>query len=300
MNFTVSINPTYFCNFNCDFCYLSEQQLKDRYTAPLDKIKERLDEVLVITHIDLYGGEIGLLPDEYVDSLIELCKQYTDSICIITNLSAIRPAFLRDDIQLSVSYDFDAREKESIVFNNMLKIQKPFNILTLASRKVVNGNPDVMITMLNALTNLRAFEIKPFSQTSHRDQKVSDIEYEEFVKKFIDSELNCEFTNQTRIEQCLDKQYNAFSNDHVYITPNCKFAVLEFDKDHNEYFLELDSFDDYLKWAMNENISDVCKSCKYYGHCLTEHYKYVESKDNSCNGYYNLLEWYNAGMEDQI
>ena len=293
MSFTVSINPTYYCNFNCDFCYLSEAQLNDRYTATIDKIRQRLDEVTnPITHIDLYGGEIGLLPNEYLDLLIELCKQYTDSVCIITNLSAVRAAFLRDDIQLSVSYDFDAREKEHIVFNNMLKIQKPFNILTLASRKVVDGDVDFMVAALNSLTNLRAFEIKPFSQTTHRSQKVSDVEYEEFVKKFIDSELNCEFTNQIRIEQCLDKEYNAFSNDHVYITPNSKFAVLEFDKDHNEYFLELDSFDDYLTWAANENISDVCKACKYYGHCLTEHYKYVESKENSCNGYYNLLEWY--------
>ncbi len=39
-------------------------------------------------------------------------------------------------------------------------------------------------------------------------------------------------------------------------------------------------------------MSDICKSCKYFGHCLTEHYRYVENLDNGCNGYKGLLDWY--------
>ena len=27
---TVSINPSYFCNFRCDFCYLTSEQLGDQ------------------------------------------------------------------------------------------------------------------------------------------------------------------------------------------------------------------------------------------------------------------------------
>ena len=26
---TLSVNPTYYCNFRCDFCYLTEEQLRD-------------------------------------------------------------------------------------------------------------------------------------------------------------------------------------------------------------------------------------------------------------------------------
>ena len=124
--FSVSINPTYFCNFNCDFCYLSKEQLRDKQTASIETIMKRLSEIdETITHIDLYGGEIGLLPDEYLNNLIDrIFEEYFVSISIITNLSAIREVFLRPDIDLSVSYDFDAREKEQIVFNNMLKLKQ--------------------------------------------------------------------------------------------------------------------------------------------------------------------------------
>jgi len=299
--FSVSINPTYFCNFNCDFCYLSKEQLNDRKTATLGVIMKRLEEIEEsITHVDLYGGEIGLLPDEYLNKLIDDIKaEYNCSISIITNLSAIRDVFLRPDIDLSVSYDFDAREKEQIVFTNMLKLERKFSILTLASEKVISNDVSYMISAFNSLTNLIAVEIKPFSSTTHRQQKVKDIEFEEFIKKWIDNpiEKNWQFINQDKIEECLDGSYNAFSDDHVYITPNGRFAVLDFDILGNEKFTELSNFNEYRTWANREKdrgVSDICKSCKYFGGCLTEHYKWVgvDPKINSCNGYFNLLEWY--------
>lgn len=300
--FSVSINPTYFCNFNCDFCYLSDEQLRDRQTTSIDTIMSRLSEIdATITHIDLYGGEIGLLPDDYLNELIDrIYEDYFVSISIITNLSAIRDVFLRDDIDLSVSYDFDAREKEQIVFNNMLKLTRPFSILTLASEKVIKHDADTMIHTLNCLGNLTAVEIKPFSSTTHRKQSVSDLDFEKFIVEWIDSpvEKNFQFINQDKIEDCLDGKYNAFSDDHVYITPSGNFGVLDFDLLGNESFTELVSFLEYKEWAKREKetgVSDICKKCKYFGGCLTEHYKYVsfDPKLAGCNGYFNLLEWYN-------
>ena len=299
--FSVSINPTYFCNFNCDFCYLSKEQLRDKQTAKVETIMKRLAEINeTITHVDLYGGEIGLLPDEYLNKLIDDIKtKYNCSISIITNLSAIRDVFLRPDIDLSVSYDFDAREKEQIVFTNMLKLERKFSILTLASEKVISNNVSYMISAFNSLTNLIAVEIKPFSSTTHRNQQVTDKEFEEFIKAWIDNpiEKNWQFINQDKIEECLDGIYNAFSDDHVYITPSGRFAVLDFDSVGNEKFTELSNFNAYRTWANREKdrgVSEICKSCKYFGGCLTEHYKWVgvDPKINSCNGYFNLLEWY--------
>ena len=299
--FSVSINPTYFCNFNCDFCYLSAEQLRDRQTTSIDTIMARLSEITSeITHIDLYGGEIGLLPDDYLNELIDrIFDSYDCSISIITNLSAIRDVFLREDIDLSVSYDFDAREKEMIVFGNMLKLQRPFSVLTLASEKVINNDVDYMINMFNSLTNLIAVEIKPFSSTTHRTQHVTDLQYEEFIKEWIDNPIpkNWMFMNEEKIGECLDGKYNAFSDDHVYITPSGKFGVLDFDLLGNESFTELESFLEYIEWTKKEKtkgVSNICKECKYFGKCLTEHYKYVvfDPKLNGCNGYFNLLEWY--------
>lgn len=85
----LSINPTYYCNFKCDFCYLTTEQLNDRQLLPLDVLERRLQEVTAKTQVDmvdLYGGEIGLLTDHYVYELCDLLHKYNiDDINIINH-----------------------------------------------------------------------------------------------------------------------------------------------------------------------------------------------------------------------
>jgi sulfatase maturation enzyme AslB (radical SAM superfamily) len=75
----LSINPTYYCNFRCDFCYLTSDQLGDRLLLPLDVLEKRIQEVLVydkIDMVDLYGGEIGVLSEDYVSSICNILEIY--------------------------------------------------------------------------------------------------------------------------------------------------------------------------------------------------------------------------------
>jgi len=76
---TVSINPSYFCNFRCRFCYLTPEQLGDQKRIDLrdlDRLLEEITKHREIDWIDLYGGEIGALKknleNEGFSSLISL------------------------------------------------------------------------------------------------------------------------------------------------------------------------------------------------------------------------------------
>ena len=54
----ISINPWYYCNFRCDFCYLDHHQLSDKKLLDLDKLNEKLSELFTyetIDQIDFYG-----------------------------------------------------------------------------------------------------------------------------------------------------------------------------------------------------------------------------------------------------
>lgn len=297
----ISINPTYFCNFRCNFCYLTNEQLADRNKVDLDVLDQRLSEVKKysnITWIDLYGGEIGALKKEYFYGLKDIIrKHYSEKINIITNFSMLHEGFFEDDFYLSVSYDFEAREKSERVYQNMLQSPVPIAVLILASPQVLAMNVDDMITQLNFCRSVESVEIKPYSTNQANQHPVTHRDYEQFVQKWLESPVNkqFEFVNENRIINSLTKNYSAFSNDHVYITPSGKFGVLEFDKEDHEYFLELDTFDQYLDWADQEpekNVSDICRQCEYYGHCLTEHYRYVKDLNNSCNGHKGLLDFY--------
>jgi len=301
MSITVSINPTYYCNFRCDFCYLTKEQLSDSTRLPIDLLEHRINEILAydtIDMVDLYGGEIGLLPEEYVEELCNMLGKYNiDDINIITNLSMVNRVILNPDLYVTVSYDFECREQHDRVWNNMLQLTKPFSILILASKDLISKNVDSMIAQLNLLQHLTSVEIKPYSTNQANTHNVSHNDYVQFVKQWLTSPIlkHFQFVNKHNIQTSLNGTRNAFSNDHVYITPTGEFAVLEFDLNDNEYFKSLGSMLEYINWAKNEprvNVSQICKECEYYGKCLTEHYRYVKNLDNGCNGYKNLLNWY--------
>jgi len=306
-NIKISINPSYFCNFRCNFCYLTPEQLGDQKKIPLAILDQRLKEisrVRKIDWVDLYGGEIGALKKEYFYGLKDVIrKYYKDKINIITNLSMLHEGFFEPDFYLGVSYDFEAREKSDLVYNNMFHSPVPIAVLILASEKVLKMNVDDMIQKMNLCSSIESVEIKPYSINQANSQPVTHKDFELFVKKWIESPIRkrFDFINEGNIIKSLKKEYNAFSNNHVYITPNGNFAVLEFDENDKEYFLELNSIKEYIKWAEQEpinNVSDICRKCKYYGHCLTEHYRYVKDLDNGCNGYKGLLDYYAQRMEN--
>ena len=84
--FTVSINPSYFCNFSCDFCYLTPEQLSDQKKISLEDLDRLLNDIPSIEYVDLYGGEIGALKKDYFYGLKDTVrKHYDNEINIITN-----------------------------------------------------------------------------------------------------------------------------------------------------------------------------------------------------------------------
>ena len=300
----LSINPSYFCNFRCDFCYLTPKQLGDQKKIEPERLNQLLSEVEdPIDHIDLYGGEIGALKRSYYDQIIEVIRNwYTGPININTNFSKLDDRFFDDGVTLSVSYDFQAREKHELVFQNMMMSPKPISLLILASPRVITMDVDEMVQNLNLIKSIQSVEIKPYSTNQANTFEITHRDYENFVIKWLESPIqkNFQFINYDNIVESYNKRYNAWSDDHVYITPNGKFGVLEFDKNDNEYFLELPNYYSYKLWAHMEKRkqSTVCVNCNWFGHCLTEHYRYVRDLKNSCNGYRGLLEWY-AGLESK-
>lgn len=299
----LSVNPSYHCNFRCKFCYLTPEQLADRSRFAIEALKGRLDEIKLAGYtlgtVDLYGGEVTLLDKQYLDSIYDLLMEYgARDVEIITNLSSYRPEIIEDPkYGISVSYDFTHREQHEHVWKNMLKLERDFTILTLGIPEIVRTPAIDFINQINLLSNCKNWEIKPYSANQANQLGVSFSEFEEFVKQIIEyPDKKFRFLNELAVSGSIANVNNSFSDDHVYITPSGKFGVLEFDANDNEFFLELDSFDAYLNWTIEEKnrvyLNEFCGTCTYVGRCLSEHLREVKDLSNSCNGFHNLIQWY--------
>jgi len=304
----VSINSCLRCNLRCSFCYLSKDQLKDPTLLPLSVLNDKLVEISKykkITHVDLYGGEITLLDGEYIQGTIDVIRNhYSGKVSVITNLTTV-PAWLSGpDIDLSVSWDYTEREQNTIVMNNMVALDTPFHVLMLASKGMIEWDDATMmeaISVCNTLPKLQSVEIKPYSTNQANTDDTSFKDYEGFVRRWIElspiESRGYEFVTESNINRVLDGKGHAWSDDHIYVTPDGDFAVLEFDRNGHEYFLPVYDWFDYLKWVMDEyltfNTNKHCGDCEFRGRCMSEHLRPIKNFDvESCSGLKGLLEWY--------
>lgn len=300
----LSINPTYYCNMSCEWCYLTPAQLADKGKVDLDVLRERLEDIsnhYTISHIDVYGGEVTLLPKWYQRSFMNLIESFNQtSINVVTNYTAPNSPILTEyDTELSVSYDHVARPNHGTVYENLLLAPVPVVILTLVSREFLDTvDIDEYVRSLSVLQNLVSVDIKPYSSNQSNDHAVSYLEYEKVVKQIIDHpDRRFHLTNVDQIREVLSGNHNAYSDNHLYITPLGDLSVLDFDEHDREYFRKVGTIEEYREWTRREvalTDTGMCVNCKYRGGCLSEHIRVVTDMSESCNGFFNLLEAYNG------
>lgn len=300
----VSINPLYRCNFRCAYCYLTEKQLSSRQLLDPSTLGKRLAELPEITEVEVYGGEVTLLPKEYMDALKSHIRTvYAGPIAITTNLSRVPDWLLEEDYEINVSYDFEHRPQYAQVLNNILMLPKPVSLIILATPDVMRGGVKRQADIVRRLNNVRWIEIKPYSSNQANAALNSNADYVRYVMEWIVHYDNNRLINVHNLESVLSRTRNAYSRDHIYITPNGKFGVLEFDLNDREYFKELKNYREFLDWTSHEYqsvMSMKCKDCPYVGRCLTEHYRRTEGELGECSGFKTLIDWWVEGAPDAL
>lgn len=293
----LSINPLYRCNLRCPNCYLTPRQLSSRQLLDLGHLEARLSELPSISSVELYGGEVALLPRDYYEALYGLVRRfYSESISVITNLTIVPQWLLQSDIEVSVSFDFEHRQQYETVLTNLLTLPKAVTLIILATPEVVGGDFHQQLALVKSLSNVSLVEIKPYSSNQANQVLGTNELFVRYVKRWLESDFPKErLKNLTLMEQSITGTRNAYSDNHLYITPEGRFAVLEFDAEDREYFLSLEHYQEYLAWCEREREvvqSLQCRSCRYLGSCLTEHYRRNEGELDECSGFKTLLDWW--------
>lgn len=248
----VIIVPTFKCNFDCSYC--SQKFDKNNTTImDLDKLEAELKKIK-ITSICLLGGELSILPKEYLDKLLNIVEQHNVSIDVFTNLYNIVPRFQK--YNLYVSFDFHLRQYYNVVFSNMMLLDK-FSISTTVTKSLLNMDTNKIVNFYNSFENLNRVIFNHYHTNKHnRIESTTNEEYVDFIIRIKKS--NPKFT----IENLLKKQ-----------NPTLGKIVLDPD------------FSGLSQYAKLEDRSSIdlldCINCDFICNCTIK-YSMPQNNNNKC------------------
>lgn len=293
MELALSVNPTYKCNLNCDFCYL--KGLHNSPLMDLDKLNEQLKYVYdkyPIRYIELYGGEITILDEHYLNRLLEICEKYTENVEIVTNFvepnNWLYNIYKTKDYRLGTSWDYTFRDNGDLILSNIDKFyettgKKPCVIL--CSPKLYDYKEEVLKYLDRE--SIDAFHITPCMKTIHNNIEYDWKGFEESVKYFIEHPIRPRFENETKIS----KPREIYR--HIFINPLNEFVDVTYDKDGVESFRKVDIDN------LEIQVPSKCLVCKNFNHCQNEHMDYYLEDDYDCIGFYKLIDWYYEGRHKE-
>lgn len=296
---SLSVMPTFWCTYNCSYCYLGNDR-KDKTMLSIDILKQRFYELkqesFEIESIDIYGGNLCLLPISYIQQVIELCKSYSENVRVVTNIESTF-SVLDLAINMNCAVGVSLNDERQIWRKTVSKLKElsqnvkyKIDILSVGLPSLLQVKPSKILSFLSQLSCIKSFSVLPYSPSvNNHSFNVSNQQLENFLIELVKEYKK----NQHDFMLNLPDQSNPFMS-HLYIKPNGQLAVLQYDENQLEYFYELSDIKEFYS-MLNKELKEFsnCLSCSKYQQCCAEHLK-QHNKDDVCCGLPNLIEFLNA------
>lgn len=293
------VMTNYTCNYNCEYCYLGDLK-SDKQILDLTKLKKQLEEIARLDTIDsisLYGGEITLLPLNYIMELYDICKTYAP-VSIITNYSnkTYNNYFKAKGIDLSTSIneerDCNALTESELLINDY----KNLSLIQVVTPSLLKKSPKEILNHLS-LFNLNVGFLQ-YSPAVHAKVNyiITNEEYSNFLKaitiEYNTGNYNFLINNIIEIEEVIYNMYNPSMDSVMFINPYNQYCCVHYEKGL-EYFQGFDSLEEWVEECNKEAkaYEEACHSCEFYGHCYAEHIKPWRDDDECC-GIKSYIRWY--------
>ncbi|WP_312339115.1 radical SAM protein [Anaerospora hongkongensis] len=293
------IMTNYTCNYDCEYCYLGDLK-SDSQILNLPKLKEQLAEIArhnIIDIINLYGGEITLLPLSYIMELYNICRTYA-SVSIVTNYSnkVYNDYFKTQGIDLSTSINEERDCNALTEFRLLINEYKSLSLIQVVTPSLLKKPPREILRHLS-LFNLNVGFLQ-YSPAVHArvNYAITNEEYSSFLKAIIieynSSKYNFLINNIIEIEEVIYNMYNPSMDSVLFINPYNQYCCIHYDNGL-EYFQSFDSLEDWARECNREaqEYEELCRTCEFYGHCYAEHIKPWRDGDECC-GMKSLIRWY--------
>ncbi|MGC9100069.1 MAG: radical SAM protein [Caldisericum sp.] len=169
----LGIVPLYACNLNCDFCLFSHHRFEKSVLLSIEFLRKVLlilkGEGNRIKSVTIFGGEVSLLPFDYVLSIVESIYQiFPDCfVGIVSNLLEFKESywkpFIERGVKISTSYDdfrFKSKDKKSLQKIWLKNFKRLCDLTGYSPLILVADSPDVE-EIFSFLKELGVKEISP-------------------------------------------------------------------------------------------------------------------------------------------
>ncbi len=169
----LGIIPLYTCNLNCEFCLFSHCRLERNTILSIEFLKKVLkilkSEGNEIKSATIFGGEVSLLPSDYVISIVESIYQiFPDCfVGIVSNLLEFKESywkpFIERGVRISTSYDsfrFRPENKKLLQKVWLKNFKRLCNLIGYSPLILVADSPDAE-EVFSFLRELGVKEISP-------------------------------------------------------------------------------------------------------------------------------------------
>lgn len=296
-NLTLSIMPSYKCNFKCQYCYLGNLIQNDNLLnlENLESSLLELKQLYNIKNVSLYGGELSLLDNVYLQHLVDLIKIKLpkSSISLTSNFSNenILTFCLLNNIKLNVSLN-EERYQYSKTLQQIKKYTgtKLFDLTVVVLPSIINKHTNELYKFYNDL-GFDVFFIQHHNSIHQKSYSISLDQFSKFLYDFIcyhsmqsDAKFKIENLNVLN-----DTEFNPNTESYLFINPNGKYCTTVF-KDNIEHYVTFDNLQQWQtfcekSYQMYEN---SCSTCKFFNRCKAEHLETLNN-DNECSGLKHLL-----------
>lgn len=292
----IDIMLSFHCKKGCPYCYLGELREDKRYVSPAD-VDSRLAELwhhgYHAGNIEIYGGDMALLPKPYVDEIITVCRKYTDFVTAIGNPWKGYDLNHYKDV---LSINMERKD----YYDNITKLCEngATDVITVALPAEIDEDPVYFLDRYQGSTG-SLFIIPYFKSVYNKEcsHYLSNREYCEFLIRVIDAYLDRSYTftlaNIGILEDARNGQYNPFADGSIYIGPDGRLGRPKYNENYEEYFCWYNTVEEWEGDTLKERREAIytCGTCQYYGKCVADHMRPFKPGDVCC-GYKPLIEWW--------
>lgn len=301
----VSVQPTFYCNLGCPYCYLGNLRNKFQLLDLYDLRDKLLPEILSrtkITTIDIFGGEISILPSIYLEYLFKICLEYCNSVNVTSNLfnlDILETLKKFPKVNLAISWNKERSDCPRIeeILDNQNKYFKNLDnkkqILTVALPSLLKEDPKKILDRFEKW-NLPVTILRYFPSEENALYNLTTKDYEDFLIKILETYLTGNYTFPlNNHQQLLKVEKEPLMTSNLFIQPSGEYSWISYDG-NKEVYLHDKNIENWEIDSKLENFKyrEKCLSCAFYNCCLAEHLNFNDITESSCCGLKNLLKWW--------